>query len=203
MYLASPDTITPFVSGIYEHSVPYREAHALGPHALPQLTAMLEKERHKFYWQTIAATINYIGEPSGFPTLRSFMLNRFQGEIDTPTFSAMAAIMATMGPLAATSDSAFAFLVSGTNPEFWSNLRWTNEHHKGRYLRVLWSELAINSMALSGRREAVPVLERLAKTPFDEKQRANIEEGLKTQREVEAVGRERYYDTLGRGAGSP
>ena len=202
-YLAFPDTITPFVSRIYHHSVPYREAHALGPRALPQLTAMLEEERRKSHWQTIAATINYIGEPSSFPVLRSFMLNKFRGEIDSPTYSAMLAIIATMGPLAAASDSAFAFLASGTEPEFWSNLPWSNQHHEGRYLRLLLSGLAINSMALSGRQGAIPVLERLAKTPLDEAQRADIEQGLKTQREVEKVGRERYYDKLGRSMGNP
>jgi hypothetical protein len=178
--------------------VSYTEAHALGPEALPELASLLRDDRYKNQWFVIVHAINFIGDPAGFPVVRDFIFDRFRGEVDDPTFQALYSVVLSMGPLAARSDSAFQFLIGGTDPSFWTKIHWTNAHHKGAYLRVFLSELSITQLGVSGRPAAVPVLERLMRAPFSSRQIGNIEDGLRIQREIEAVGLDRYYERLGK-----
>jgi hypothetical protein len=165
---------------------------------LPELESLLWDTHYKWHWFVIVSTINFIQDPAGFPVLRDFLFDRFHGEVDDTTYTALSLVVLSMGPLAARSDSAFQFLVRGTDPSFWTRVAWTNRHHKGTYLHVLLSGLSITQLGVSGRHEAVPILERLMKTPFSEQQIGNIKDGLRIQREVEAVGPDDYYHRLGR-----
>jgi hypothetical protein len=180
--------------------VPYTEAHALGPEALPLLEGYLREERWKTKWVIIVHAINFIGDPAGFPALRDFLFNRFGGEVDHATFEALYCTVSSMGPLAARSDSAFQFLVSGTDPSYWTRVHWKDPNHKGgaEYQRVWLSELSIMQLGLSGRPEAVAVLKKLQGKPHSKLQIDDVKEAIQLQREVEDVGPDRYYERLGK-----
>lgn len=196
-----PDSVTVF---LWKAGTPvsYTEAHALGSEALPLLEGYLREEAWKKKWVIIVHAINFIGDPSGFSPLRDFLFNRFSGAVDHETFEALHCTVSSMGPLAARSDSAFQFLVSGTDPSYWTRVQWWGPNRRGgaEGQHVWLSELSIMQLGLSGRPEAVSVLKRLDKKPYAEVQTSSIKEALKLQREVQAAGPDRYYERFGKPA---
>ncbi|HKO22438.1 MAG TPA: hypothetical protein VJX91_07270 [Candidatus Eisenbacteria bacterium] len=148
----------------------------------------------------IVSAINFIQDPAGFHIVRDFLFNRFEGDVDQPTFEALYSVVASMGPLAARSDSALQFLVSGTDPSYWTRVHWKDPHVKtgAEYQHVWLSTLSIMQLGLSGRPEAVPVLNELMKRPYSKAQTDALKEAIQLQREVEGVGPDRYYERLGK-----
>ena len=111
------DSVAGFVQQRFIHSVPYVEAHQLGPRALPILIKLFEDPKYKASWANIALTISYVGEPEGFEAIRSFIMDRFHGEVDLETFRALIAAHTTLGPLAARSPAALRYLMNGVYSE--------------------------------------------------------------------------------------
>ena len=180
--------IVRFVHVEHEHGVPFKEAHAFGSVALPTLVTLLGDARHKDDWDNVVQTICYIGTPAGFEPLRAFIQDRFQGEVDSETFQALGVAQACLGLIAAASPAALDYLIKGTDPAYWSTLRWTHEGRQGAKLGLLWSKLSINALSMTGTPKAGEVLERLQRSPHSERQRSNIEEGLARHKKIMEIG---------------
>jgi HEAT repeat protein len=186
------DSIAGFVQQRFIHSVPYVEAHQLGPRALPILIKLFEDARYKTSWANIALTISYTGEPEGFETLRSFIMDRFHGEVDLETFQALAAAQITLGPLAAHSPAALRYLIEGVNPDYWRELPWTFRTYQGAERDLAMSRWSITALSHTGTPQAGLLLEELYEKPYSERQRDIITEGLARYKEVSAKGIEKY-----------
>ena len=186
------DSIAGFVQQRFIHSVPYVEAHQLGPRALPILIKLFEDARYKTSWASIALTISYIGEPEGFEALRSFIMDRFHGEVDLETFQALIAAQSTLGPLAAHSPAALRYLMNGVNPNYWRELPWTFQTYQGAVRDVAMSRWSITALSLTGTPEAGHLLKKLNRKPYSEMQRDVIAEGLARHKEVSSKGIENY-----------
>lgn len=193
------ERVESFVKSSFDHGVPYSEARALGIASLPTLRQWLREDERRPHWGTIVSTIGYLGEPNDFSVLRDFVMTRFTGEVDEPTFRSILTSMYAIGHIAARSKEATEFLKAGTNPSFYRELEWSYRSHKDAGLGVLLSKLAINGLSLSGRPEAEQTLRGLEKDPYDDTQLSNIREGLKRLREIKVRGRDGYLEALERG----
>ena len=186
------DSVAGFVQQGFRHSVPYVQAHQLGPRAIPILIKLFEDPKYKASWANIALTISYIGEPEGFEEIRSFIIDRFHGEVDGETFQALIAAQSTLGPLAAHSPAALRYLVEGVNPDYWRELPWTFRSYQGAERDLAMSRWTITSLSYTGTPQAGLLLEELYRKPYSDRQRDVIAEGLARHREVSAKGIERY-----------
>jgi hypothetical protein len=192
---ASPtleDSVAGFVQLRFIHSVPYARAHQLGPRALPVLIKLFEDPKYKGSWASIALTISYIGEPEGFGAIRSFIMDRFHGEVDSETFRALVAAQSTLGPLAAHSPAALRYLMNGVDPHYWRELPWTFQTYQGAVRDVAMSRWSITALSLTGTPEAGSLLKKLNRKPYSEMQRDVIADGLARHKEVSAKGIEKY-----------
>lgn len=186
------DSVAGFVQQRFIHGVPYVEAHQLGPRALPILIKLFEDARYKTSWANIALTISYIGEPEGFEALRSFIMDRFHGEVDLETFQALGTAQTTLGPLAAHSPAALRYLMEGVNPDYWRELPWTFRTYEGAERGLAMSRWSITALSHTGAPQAGLLLEELYEKPYSGRQRDVITEGLSRYGEVSAKGIEKY-----------
>jgi hypothetical protein len=148
------------------------------------IVALLGDEEHKHDWANVVQTICYIGTPAGFEPLRAFIQDRFRGEVDSETFVALGTAQSCLGLIAATSPAALDYLIKGTDPAYWSTLRWTHEGREGMKLGILWSKLTINALSMTGTPRAGEALEKLQRSAYSERQRSNIEEGLVRHKKI-------------------
>jgi len=190
--LTREDSIAGFVQQRFIHSVPYVEAHQLGPRALPILINLFEDARYKASWANIALTISYVGGPEGFEPLRSFIMDRFHGEVDLETFQALGTAQSALGPLAAHSPAALRYLMDGVNPDCWRELPWTFRTYKGAERGLAMSRWSITALSHTGNPQAGLLLEGLYEKPYSDRQRDVIAEGLARHKEVSAKGIEKY-----------
>jgi hypothetical protein len=186
------DSIAGFVQQRFIHGVPYVEAHQLGPRALPILINLFEDPRYKASWVNIALTISYLGEPEGFEVLRSFIMDRFHGEVDLETFQALVTAQTTLGPLAAHSPEPLRYLMEGVNPDYWRELPWTFRSYQGAERDLAMSRWSITALSYTGTPQAGQLLEELYRKPYSERQRDVITEGLARHKEVSEKGIEKY-----------
>jgi hypothetical protein len=186
------DSVAGFVQKRFIHSVPYLEAHQLGPRALPILIKLFEDPEYKASWANIALTISYISEPEGFEPIRSFIMDRFHGEVDGDTFHALITAQMTLGPLAARSPAALRYLMNGVNPSYWRELQWTFQTYQGSQRDVAMSRWSITALSCTGTPQAGRLLKKLNRKPYSEMQRDVIEEGLVRHKEISAKGIENY-----------
>jgi hypothetical protein len=190
--LTQEDSIAGFVQQRFIHSVPYIRAHQLGPRALPILIKLFEDPKYKASWANIALTISYIGKPEGFEAIRSFIMDRFHGEVDLDTFQALITAQTTLGPLAAHSPAALRYLMNGVNPNYWRKLPWTFGTYQGAARDLAMSRSSITALSHTGTPQAGRLLKELYRKPYSERQRDVIAEGLARHTEVSAKGIERY-----------
>jgi hypothetical protein len=186
-----------FVVSGFHHGVPYKIAHDFGPEGLPILARMLDDDDYHDHRDNIVTTIAWIGDPQGFPILRSFLLDRFSGEVDIHTFQALAVTPSVMGAIR---DSKVTdFLVDHVDPAAWKEVRWSFETNRDEKLRVLLSKTAINGLSLAGTSRAGSVLAKLKKKPYSTRQVPNIEEGIKRNAEIASKGLEEYMLRVNQG----
>ncbi len=192
-------SLTSFVMQVFDEGVPYGEAHEFGPEALPYLEEWLNDPGQKPNWSNIAVTIGYIGDPKGFEVLRSFVQDRFRGEVDGETFRALRCAQGVLGAIASRSPAALAYLERCTNPESWSSVNWAYHRLDDESLRLLFTKLTITALSMVGTQEAGRFLEHLREKPYDGRQLPNITEGLRRHREIARRGLDGYFNARKRG----
>ncbi len=88
-----------FVTTVHIHGLPYAEAHAYGPQAVPELVAMLKDPSLEPYWTNIVATLGCIEDASAVQPLMDFM-KRQRGEISADAFRAVLSVLPGIGQIA-------------------------------------------------------------------------------------------------------
>jgi len=186
-----------FVSRTYIHGVPYDEARKLGPGAVPTLKLLLGDIALKPYWRNIILTIGFIGGPESYGILRSFTWDRFKGELDDETFSALIEVPDAMGCIAAVRESpeALTYLEKGTSRETWARLPWAVKKYPPEYVAERLSNLSISGLSWTGSPQAERVLIKLSGKPRDERQRRALQVSLNRTREIARIGLADYVKT--------
>lgn len=171
---------------IYDEGVEYENAHALGHAALPILSGLLRDPAYTISQATIVSTIAFVDAPGGLDTLRSFLWDRFEHEVDVETFRALIETPPMMGMLS--DPRAVDVLEPGVNPDYWKGVRWWHGANKDGQLGILLSKATINGVSFSGSRRAGKILRALKEAPYSAWQVSNIDEGIKRQAEIAKVG---------------
>ncbi|HEX7078103.1 MAG TPA: hypothetical protein VF363_06770 [Candidatus Eisenbacteria bacterium] len=206
---APPDStkraqVLAFLDQIFVHGVPYEDAHALGPEAVPILHQLLEDDQYRSERSAIIAAIAFIGAPESFGILLDFSWHRPRGEVDLDTFQALMAVQSVMGTLR--TREAIDYLAAGVSPQFWEAIPWTFGRYHGAERDLYLSKTAINGLSYTGSRRAAEVLARLKKKPFSPRQQSNIEEGIVRNAAIRSAGlveyiraQQRAWDSSGSG----
>ncbi|MGE5174815.1 MAG: hypothetical protein ACM3JJ_00455 [Hyphomicrobiales bacterium] len=169
---------TRLVRGKYEFGVPAREARELGPGALPYFLEALRDTSAKRSWPNAVAAAGFLGLLAGYDSLRDFIWNRFQGEVDGAEFKALLYAQAVLGVVEAGRPETFQYLVESSDPGYWSEIPWSNGVLHGREIGLLMSGKSIYALSLIPEARATLALERLRDHPFDPRQRDYVSEAL-------------------------
>src|SRR5262245_42482827 len=157
----SPD-LRAFVTRQYVDGIPYHDAHAFGPQAVPELVSMLRDDSLEPHWSKIVFVLGAIGDPSAVEPLRSF-LRRQRGEVSLGAFQAMLAVPPALGIIANGGDPvAFNTLVGFTKLNRGSNaIRGGYRRYRGSAMKEVLGRMAIQGLGLSGTAQASKVLEAM------------------------------------------
>ncbi len=175
------------------HGIPFEDAHALGPGAIRRLGEILKNEHYKGCWANAAAVIGTIATPSSFSILREFVWERFRGDVDSETFTALEGATAALGmSLSTDSTAVLDYLVRGADPEFWAKRPWSYPKMDPTAINFLFSRFCIHGLGYTGSPQARSVLLRLQQRPYTDAQRADIQAALQEHRDIAAKGIAEY-----------
>jgi hypothetical protein len=151
-----------FVTPTYVHGVPYDDARALGPQALPILEQLLRDPSMVRHRRNIIITIGMIGTPAAQPVLITFVQNG-SGELSAQEVSLRVDALLALGYAANTSTdlSELTYLRNGLDNASWAapRVQWTLPGGASPAARLRLQ--AINSLGLTGKPQADQALVQL------------------------------------------
>jgi hypothetical protein len=170
-----------FVTTYYYDGLPYEEAKAYGPGALPELFTMLEDPTLEEYWPNMIHVVASIGDASAVPGLLDF-IDRQSGEISVHTFRATLSVFSALGHLARSGDGlAFATLKNYADPDYWrvAEFDFNYQRYEGGALGEVLGRVAIQGLGFSARVDALLFLNEMNDNPnLRADWRDNVEEAI-------------------------
>jgi hypothetical protein len=185
-----------FVTSWYPRGVPYAEAHAYGPQAVPELVAMLKDRSFEPHWTKIVTTLGFIGDASAVQPLMDFM-KRQQGAISADAFRGVLSVLPAIGQIAYGGDpAALKIITDFANPGAYKSYRIRFVY--GRYhddaLGEVLGRMAITGLGVSGRPEALALLKRMLNDPALRKDwQDNVTEAIDLNVRESTLGPEKVY----------
>jgi HEAT repeat protein len=149
-----------FITQTYGHGVPYHDARAYGPQAVPELLSMLGDSSLEPHWSKVVFTLGAIGDPSAVQPLQSFLKHQ-RGEVSRNAFQAMLAVPPALGCIANGGDPA-AFdtllrLAKLGNAK--GVVKGSYRRYRGTAMKEVIGRMAIQGLGITGTAEASRVLE--------------------------------------------
>jgi len=194
LVLAQGKSIREFVFAGYVHGVPYAEAKAYGPEAIPVLAEILSDQEKKEHWTKAVGVLGYIGDPEAVDVLTAF-LSTLQGEVSIHVFRSVLSVPPTLGHLAQHDDRSLEMLIrlaeGNTLEELPLNI--TFQRYEGESLSEVLGRLAIQGLGISGRPEALVYLEG-RRGDIRPDWVDNIEEAIALNRRVQNEGAAEVFD---------
>lgn len=185
-----------FVSKWYVEGIPYREARAYGPIAVPRLLALLGEPRMEPYQVNVITTLGFIGDSSATSPLLRFLTGQ-RGEISNDRFQALLAVLPALGHIAQGTDrTAFRAIVdfAKRNPRRGQPPRFSYQKYRGELLVSVIKETAIQALGISGQPDARRVLEMIMRDAnLSPALRNNVQEALDLNRRVQRDGPDRVF----------
>lgn len=175
-----PVDLRTFVTASYFHGLPYAEAHAYGPQAVPQLVAMLKDSSLEPNWTNIVATLGCIEDASAVQPLMDFM-KRQQGEVSVDVFRAALSVLPALGQIAYGGDAkALKIIMDFAVPDAYKSygIGFTyGRYHDAALADVLMS-MDIMALGVSGRAEALTLLNKMLNDQSLRKWRENLTQAI-------------------------
>lgn len=197
-----PAPLQEFLARTYVHGIPFDEAVAYGPAAVPELIAVLRDPRREAQWNNAAVMLGMIGEPAGVDAVMAFIRDPGQGEVSPARAWARGNAVVALGYAANRGHpGALQYLAEGLDPAAWTRrglrgVAATRQAEAGEEPEgpaELLSELAAAGLALSGRPEARAALEARLRSPgLSPGQRRVLQAQLVEHAKVASQGLGRY-----------
>lgn len=185
---AETKDIRAFVTTRYFHGIPYEEARAYGPAAIPALTEMLHEESLAPYWENIVGTLGYIGDPRAVEVLTSF-LSDLKGEVSLNEFRAALAVPPALGHFAAKNEKALDLLTQFADRKTPQGVTvsFSFKRYSGEALEEVFGRVAIQGLGISGSSKALAFLETKKKSaPTDWQD--NFAEAIEMNKRIRSQG---------------
>jgi hypothetical protein len=192
-----PVDLRTFVTTMHIHGLPYAEAHAYGPQAVPALVAMLKDPSLEPYWTNIVATLGCIEDASAVEPLMDFM-KRQRGTISADAFRAVLSVLPAIGQIAYRGDAAALKVITDfADPGAYKSYRVRFAY--GRYredtLAEILGRMDIMALGVSGRPEALTLLKRMQSDPNLRKEwRDNVAEAIDVNVKMSSLGPEKVFE---------
>jgi hypothetical protein len=190
------------VARLYEHGMPRTRARNLGAAALPILAGMLRDDALRQVWQNAAAAIGYIGDVAYFDTLRSFVWDRFSGDVDASAFRAILMAQISLGMMASMSPPVLDYLERCVNPDTWQTLSWYSGRDQGRRLGVAMSLFTLIALGYTDSERAASILSVVLAHPYDTEQVLVAREALDRLNKIRVRGVLPIWDEEDRARGA-
>ena len=198
---APPDTLAvrvdELITARHFYGIPYEEAKALGPEAVPILRSRLHDPKYGGFLPDICTAICMIGAPEGFPILRAFLWDPKYGK--TRSCVTEMVVQSGMGLIAKNSDEALEYLKQSTNPAYWDPLPWAcvdfvteDGAPIGSDTAYRMVEQSITALALTERPEARAHLVKLSESGVSERIRSAAARAVVRFDEIKRVGYAEY-----------
>jgi len=191
-----PMDLKTFVTSWYPRGVPYAEAHAYGPQAVPELVAMLKDPSLEPHWTRIVTTLGFIEDASAVQPLMDFM-KRQKGAISADAFRGVLSVLPAIGQIAYRGDPAALKIIKDfVDPNAYKSYRIRFAY--GRYhddaVGEVMGRMAINALGVSGRPEALALLKGMLNDPALRKDwRDNVTEAIDLNVRASTLGPEKVY----------
>ena len=136
-----------FVQKQYVHGVPYEQARALGPAAVPALLQGLQNREISSAWPNIVQTLGFIGDQRALKPLISFLENSV-GEVSSDAFRALLLVPRALGDLGRENQtiqgSVLEYLTAGARQNTWTKrVQWYFRAYRSE---ILWRQLSVASV---------------------------------------------------------
>jgi hypothetical protein len=189
--------VVAFVKPLYIHGVPYDRAHRLGQEALPILEALLADSALKPQWTTIVAVTAFVDAPRSFDVLTHFLQNRFRGEVDHQTYSALMNVLAVLGTVH--DRRVGPYLIRGADRKTWSRLQWRFRRDTKDRLATSLAHMCLSGLSFSGTEEARAFLTKRLKSAADDWEKRNIPGLLERNEAIRREGLEAWSRRMNAG----
>jgi HEAT repeat protein len=174
--------------------IPYAEARAYGPRAVPELVAMLNDPALEAHWTKVIWVMGCIGDASATTPLLDF-LERQRGEVSVDAFRAALAIGPALGHLAREGDAraleSLKALVRSDRvrkgaPDF------SYRRYRGEALDEVLARTAIQGLGIAGTPEALAVLQAMGPN-LRADWTDNVSEAIELNLRVSQIGPDRAF----------
>ncbi len=185
-----PVDLRTFVTAPHFHGLPYAEAHAYGPQAVPELVAMLEDSSLEPHWTKIVATLGCIEDASAVQPLMDFM-KRHQGAISADVFRAVLSVLPALGQIAYGGDpEALKIIIDFAAPDAYKSygIGFTYGRYHDAALADVLIPMDIMALGVSGRTEALALLNRMLNNRGLRKFRDNVMESISDNVKMSNLG---------------
>ena len=205
---AAPNTPQEFVAQTFIHGVPFDQARALGPAAVPVLTKLLQQEAQRAgsaeepTLANIAVTLGILGDPSSVDPLINFIQSG-SGRLSRQSYAARTGAVMALGYLVnASSDArALKYLQDRTDPASWGRrtLGWESPFAQSAGERdQQLAETAVLGLALTGKPGALTTLQQVASrtnfaTPAESRVTRLAADAVKEHQIIASEGLSAYY----------
>jgi hypothetical protein len=185
-----------FVTSLHSHGLPYAEAHAYGPQAVPELVAMLWDPSLEPHWTKIVATLGCIEDASAVQPLMDFM-RRQQGAISADTFRAVLSVLTAIGQIAYRGDpAALKIITDFVDPGAYKSygIGFVYGRYHDAALAEVLGRMDIAALGVSGRPEALALLKGMLNDPALRKDwRDNVAEAIDVNVKMRSLGPEKVF----------
>ena len=174
----------------YVHGIPYADAKALGPRAVPELASMLKDPALAEHWTKIVWVLGCIGHSSATAPLVDF-LKRQQGEVSADVFRATLAVLPALGHLARRGDPvALRTLTSYARPDASKDLKlgFSYRRYSGAALAEVLGRTAIQGLGISGTPATLAILEAMNRSELRVDWQDNVKEAMALNLRVRQMG---------------
>jgi len=185
-----------FITTVHLHGLPYAEAHAYGPGAVPELVAMLSDPSLEPHWTKVVAALGCIEDSSAVPPLMDFM-KRFQGPVSPDVFRAILSVLPALGQIAYRGDpTALKIITDFADPGAYQKygIGFVYGRYRNDALPEILGPIDIMALGVSGRPEALALLQKMLDDPaFRKDWRDNVTEAIDVNGKMSTLGPEKVF----------
>ena len=205
--LASPK-LDNFVKQTYIHGVPFQQARALGPGAVPKLIKMLSNKRYEKHWANVVVTLGFIGDNRAVDPMIKFITQSRAATISQNNIVAKRSAVMSLGYIVNKTGNkkAFDFLAKSLEPNIWRTRKvtWRTRLIKPGVRDKSLTKMAVLGLAVTGKKEAADVLKKFKlsakyknnKTLYIKNMPQIIDSSIQEHKSIKSQGLLKYYNKV-------